>query len=92
MALPATLTYTPEEYLAIDRGEKFARYRRLPSLMEYVLVSQDRARIERFTRDGDDWVLTAFDGLGATVAFASIGCDVRLGDVYAKVDWGADDA
>ena len=57
----------------------------------YVLVAQDRPRIERFTRDGDDWVLTAFDGLEATVALASVGCGVRLGDVYAKVRWGADD-
>lgn len=76
---------------AYDRGEKFARYRRLPSLIEYVLVSQDRTRIERFTRDGDDWVLTAFDGLDTTVAFVSIGCEVRLDDVYAKVQWDEDE-
>ena len=82
------LSPTTEAY---DRGEKFARYRRLPTLMDYVLVAQDRPRIERFTRDGDDWVLTAFDGLEATVALASVGCGVRLGDVYAKVRWGADD-
>jgi Uma2 family endonuclease/catechol 2,3-dioxygenase-like lactoylglutathione lyase family enzyme len=38
---------------ADDRGEKFARYRRLESLREYVLVAQDRARVERFTKRGD---------------------------------------
>jgi Uma2 family endonuclease len=39
---------------ADDRGEKFARYRRLDSLREYVLVAQDRARVERFTKRGDE--------------------------------------
>lgn len=33
-----------------DRGEKFAHYRGLPSLQEYVLVSQDEQRIEVFRR------------------------------------------
>jgi len=80
------LSPTTEAY---DRGEKFARYRRLASLTDYVLVAQDRPRIERFVRDGDDWVLTAFDGLDATVTLASIGCELRLGDVYAKVGWAA---
>jgi Uma2 family endonuclease len=35
---------------AYDRGDKFAHYRRLDSLQEYVLVAQDRCRIERFLR------------------------------------------
>ena len=33
---------------AYDRGEKFAHYRRLASLSDYVLISQDRMRIEHF--------------------------------------------
>jgi len=73
---------------AYDRGERFARYRQLPSLKEYVLVAQDRPRIERFARDGEDWILTAFDGPAAAVELASTGCELRLADVYAKVDWG----
>jgi Uma2 family endonuclease len=38
---------------ADDRGEKFVYYRRIPSLQEYVLVSQNTPRIERFVRQGD---------------------------------------
>jgi Uma2 family endonuclease len=40
---------------AYDRGDKWAAYQRLPSLREYVLVSQTEARIEVFRRQGDGW-------------------------------------
>jgi Uma2 family endonuclease len=40
---------------AYDRGDKWAAYRRLPSLCEYVLVSQTLPRIEIFRREGDGW-------------------------------------
>jgi Uma2 family endonuclease len=39
---------------ADDRGRKFAHYQRLPSLREYVMVSQDRVLVERDTRLGRD--------------------------------------
>ncbi len=33
-----------------DRGIKFQNYRLLPSLQDYVMISQNQPRIERFTR------------------------------------------
>lgn len=43
-----------------DRGEKFAHYMKLPSLKEYVLVSQDRARIEVFHKpERGHWLTTS---------------------------------
>ncbi|HWE36618.1 MAG TPA: Uma2 family endonuclease [Isosphaeraceae bacterium] len=68
-----------------DRGEKFERYKRLESLREYVLVAQDRARVERFTRRGDEWVLAEFDSLDDVLRLESIGCEIPLREVYAKV-------
>src|SRR5207302_11009756 len=44
------LSPTTEAY---DRGDKFAHYRRMESLREYVLIAQDRVRLERYTRDAD---------------------------------------
>lgn len=45
---------------AYDRGAKFAIYRALPSLQEYVLIAQDRLSVEVFGRQQDDrWLLTA---------------------------------
>ena len=46
---------------AYDRGNKFAAYRQLASLQEYVLVSLDARRVEVFRRDiGGHWVLYPF--------------------------------
>lgn len=44
------LSSTMEAY---DRGEKFACYRQIESLREYVLVSQNQPRVECFTRQLD---------------------------------------
>jgi Uma2 family endonuclease len=41
------LSESTEKY---DRGEKFAHYMRIPSLQEYVLVSQSERRIEVYRR------------------------------------------
>jgi Uma2 family endonuclease len=71
---------------AYDRGGKFAHYRELPSLREYVLISQDRCRVERFLRQPDEeWVLAVADEMSAALPLASIGCDLQLSRVYAKV-------
>jgi Uma2 family endonuclease len=76
------LSPTTESY---DRGAKFAHYRRLPSLQEYVLVSQDKVLVEHYTRRGDDWVLREFNELSNTVQFHSIDCAIAVREIYAKV-------
>jgi len=39
---------------AIDRREKGAAYRQIPSLKSYLVVSQHEQRIQHFWRDDDD--------------------------------------
>src|SRR5437868_4498366 len=59
---------------AYDRGEKFIHYRRLDSLQEYVLVAQDKPRLEHYARHSDDpnrWVLTEVSGLDGVLHLAS---------------------
>ena len=70
---------------AYDRGEKFIHYRRIASLREYVLVAQNTARIERFVRQGDFWLLAESAGREASVTLETIGCTLELSDVYRKV-------
>lgn len=71
---------------AYDRGEKFALYRRLSSLKEYALVSQDRKRVELFTKQEDGgWLLTEYDNDDDKIILQSIDCDLLLHDVYDKV-------
>jgi Uma2 family endonuclease len=70
-----------------DRGRKFGHYQRLSSLKEYVLVAQDEVRVERFTRQGDDWVLSIFTSLDDTLRLTSIDCEIALREIYDKVEF-----
>ena len=72
---------------AYDRGGKFAIYRQVPSLREYLLVSQYRVQVELFTRGADDrWTLSDYHALHDTITLTSIGCTLALAEVYDKVD------
>ena len=71
---------------AYDRGEKFAHYRALESLTDYLLVAQDQPRIEHFRRQPDgQWLYSAADGLDSQVTIANIGCVLQLAEVYERV-------
>ena len=69
-----------------DRGRKFTHYRRLPSLQEYVLISQDRPLVEHYVRQGqDEWLLTEQSSLQDTLVLPSIQCQLPLSEIYLKV-------
>ena len=70
-----------------DRGDKFSYYREIPSLVDYLLVYQDRMHIEHYTRQGDTWVLRDFRQAEDVVTLASIDCTLALSDVYRKVSF-----
>ena len=70
---------------AFDRGGKFAHYRKIESLQEYLLVAQDQPSIERYLRQGDVWVLSEAEGLDAVMPLESINCVLSLREVYDKV-------
>ena len=65
-----------------DRGEKFAHYRRIESLVEYVLVAQDEARIEVYRRQGDFWALREY-GTDERAELASLGVSLDVSSIYA---------
>lgn len=72
---------------AFDRGEKFTRYQRWNStLNDYFLVSQDKPRVEHFIRQADGgWTYYLYEGLKAEAPITSIGCTLKLADVYDRV-------
>ncbi len=76
---------------AYDRGDKFRLYRAIPSLMEYILVSQDRAFVMQHLREpGGTWRLAFVEGLGSTLALSSVGADIPLAEIYDKVEFGSE--
>lgn len=83
-AIIEVLSESTESY---DRGEKFAHYRRLPSLKEYLLITQDRVAMERYVRQTEgQWLLSEARFLEDSIELASIGCLLKIEEVYDKVE------
>jgi Uma2 family endonuclease len=77
------LSKSTESY---DRGKKFEHYRQIESLREYLLIAQDHAQIERFTRqEHRQWLFDEASGLDAGLHLSTIDCKIKLADIYAKV-------
>ena len=79
---------------AYDRGEKFAHYRQLASLQEYVLVAQDKILVEHYRRQEKqrsasvtpkDWIFTDFQELEESLPLTSIQCELSLREIYERV-------
>lgn len=70
-----------------DRSEKFASYRQLESLTDYLLISQDKVRIEHYVRHGKFWMLSEESDLANSITIESIECSLPLKDVYARVQF-----
>jgi Uma2 family endonuclease len=63
-----------------DRGTKFQHYKRLQSLAEYVLVSQDEQRVEVRQRVEEGWLIR--EVTEGAVHLASLDLDIPLDEIY----------
>ena len=69
-----------------DRGDKFEHYRRIETLREYILVSQELHRVDQYVRQNDtQWLLTEFHTGEDSIKFSSINCELSLKEIYAKI-------
>lgn len=70
---------------AYDRGGKFALYRRLSTLKEYVLVSSETKAVEVFRRDSaGEWRFIPYSE-GDTIELISLGVTLSLDAIYEDV-------
>ncbi len=77
------LSPSTEDY---DRGRKFAYYRGVSSLRVYLLVAQDRAHVEVFTRQADDrWLLWETEDLDAEIELPEVRATLRLSEIYDRI-------
>jgi Uma2 family endonuclease len=76
------LSQSTERY---DRGDKFAHYRKIESLREYILVAQDKVRIEQYVRHGEHWMLSEISDPEGVLRIETLGCEIALRDVYLGV-------
>ncbi|MDC0831450.1 Uma2 family endonuclease [Geitlerinema sp. CS-897] len=69
-----------------DRTEKFADYRAIPSLSEYVLVASDRQHVEVFQRQHDGrWTLGS-EPNDDTIVLVSVNCAAAFSEIYRDVN------
>jgi Uma2 family endonuclease len=73
---------------SFDRGKKFEYYRMVPSLREYLLLSQEEPKIESYYREEENrWIYTTAKGLDQTLNIQSLGFSLALKEVYQKVNF-----
>jgi len=73
---------------AYDRSQKFALYRRLASLREYLLIDPETRRCEVFRINAEGLFVLHDMSEAAALEFSCIGCQVAIADVFDGLDVG----
>ena len=68
-----------------DRGGKFHRYQTLPSLREYVLVSQHTIAVDVYRRHEAGWLYQSLQSLDDTLRLDSVDAAPPLAEIYRGV-------
>jgi Uma2 family endonuclease len=69
-----------------DRGEKWARYQRIASLRDYILILQDKMRLEHYARqEGNRWLLSVYEQPEDVAVLQGVECSLKLAEVYERV-------
>jgi Uma2 family endonuclease len=71
-----------------DRVVKFRHYREIESLTDYVLLDQEQARIEQFTRgDAHVWTFHDYKAATETLLIESIGVSIPIARIYDGLEF-----
>lgn len=82
-AIFEVLSPSTENY---DRGEKFARYKHIATLTDYILVAQNAPRVEHHAKQANgEWKVMIIEGLANSFFINSINCQLQLAEVYERV-------
>lgn len=68
-----------------DRTKKFFHYRKIPTLKEYILVSQHECWVEKYTCQNDIWGYQSYEELDQTLTIVSANCELPLSEIYLNV-------
>jgi Uma2 family endonuclease len=69
-----------------DRSLKFALYRRLPSLREYVLVDPDTRRVEVFRLNAEGLFVLHDQSEAAAMTLATLAAEISLAEIFEGID------
>lgn len=66
-----------------DRSGKFAHYRSIPGLQDYLLIDPESVLVEHFKRiKRDEWLLRVYSDMAASITLESLGITLSLTDIY----------
>lgn len=70
-----------------DRGKKFEHYRRIPSFQEYLLIAQDRCKIDQYAKQPDGrWaLLSEVSDLQSSVKLQSLNVEISVAEIYYQI-------
>jgi Uma2 family endonuclease len=73
---------------AYNRGKKFEHYRRIPSFREYLLIAQDRCRVEQYVKQDDGrWLFSEVSDRQSVIKLPSLNCELAVAEIYDKVEF-----
>ena len=83
VAIFEVLSKSTESY---DRGRKFEQYRLIKSLVDYLLLAQDRIHIEYYSRQSDNsWRFSETKQFDGEIHIASLECELPVESICEKV-------
>jgi Uma2 family endonuclease len=78
------LSPSTEEYV---RTDKFRMYRSIPNFCEYLLIRQNKVFVERYSKQGQLWTYSAFDGLDQSILLESTNIEMAIAEIYRNIDF-----
>jgi len=71
-----------------DRGEKFATYRTIDPLREYVLIAQDRIHVEHYIKTAtNQWLFSEYDDREISLSFPTFDLNIAIDELYEGVEF-----
>jgi len=71
-----------------DKGRKAELYRALPTMQDYVLISQTHCYIEHYQRQtATQWLLTIISQMDEKLTLPSVNVTIAVQDIYDKVSF-----
>ena len=71
---------------ANDRGDKFAAYRQIESLTDYVLIEPERVFVDHYRRTPEGWLMRNYTRRDEALQFPDMNVELPLDAVYEELD------
>lgn len=74
-----------------DTGMKLGAYMQIPSLKDYLVISQSSLEVIHYTRQDENWLVRVYQGAQHSIELPHLECTLALADMYERVMWDETD-